>query len=134
MKCEIDLPFPKNHGVEGPQIKIVPGEVELTYDYVPEEARKQMVIMRFTRVIAYRYYDETCCVGSPDMVSDGLIQYDLGDSPWLRNIKENRDRFFAKGSIMYQRYGEFDFHHYALWFDEEGCYEIVARSFDIKIR
>lgn len=133
MKREIDLPFSKNWTVEGPQVQISPGHIVIRYDYVPQEGKSHWVTIKFNRVIAYRYMDETCCTTSTEIITDGLVELDLDDSLWLRQLKERRDQFFVRGSVMHERYGQFDFHHYLLWFDEEGCYEIVARSYEIGV-
>lgn len=53
----------------------------------------------------------------------------LDDSEWLRQLKRSRDQFFVKDSLMHQMYGEFDFHHYGLWFSEHGHYEVVAQEY-----
>ncbi len=132
MKREIDLPFSKNWTAEGPQVKIAPGQVVIRYDYVPKIGESHWVTIKFTRVIAYRYMDETCCTASPAIIGDGMVEFDLDDSPWLHELKESRDRFFVTGSIMHEMYGQFNFHYYGLWFGEEGCFEIVARSYEIE--
>jgi hypothetical protein len=132
MKREIDLPFSKNWMVEGPRIKIVPGQVIIRYDYVPGVGESHWVTIKFTRVIAYKYMDETCCTAPVDIISDGLVEFDLDDSLWLCELKGSRDRFFVEGSVMHEKYGRFDFRHYGLWFGEEGCFEVIARSYEIE--
>lgn len=134
MKREIDLPFSKNWTVEGPQVEITPGQVVIRYDYVPETGESHWVTITFTKVIAYKYMDETCCIAPLEIISDGLVEFGLDDSPWLRQLKERRDQYFVKGSVMHEMFGQFNFHHYGLWFDEEGCYEIVAQAYQIEVR
>ena len=133
MKQEIELPFSKDWMVEGPQVEIESGQMTIKYDYVPQTGESHWITIKFIRVIAYKYMDEPCCITSPDIISDGLVRFDLDDSLWLRELKKGWDRFFVKGSAMHEMYGEFNFHHYALWFGEEGCYEVVARTCEIEV-
>jgi hypothetical protein len=133
MRREINLPFSKDWTVKGPQVEISPGQVIIRYDYVAEGGESCWVTIKFTKVIAYRYMDETCCIAPPEIISNGLVEFDLDDSLWLRQLKERRDQYFVKGSVMHEMYGEFNFHHYGLWFSEEGCYEIVAQGYQIEV-
>jgi hypothetical protein len=78
--------------------------------------------------------DETCYTTMPkaiEVINDGISVFDLSESEWLQEIRTARDRFFVKGSVMHEMYGEFAFSHYAVWFDHVGMYELVARSLEI---
>lgn len=132
MKRDLSLPYSKDWTVLGPLITITPGEVVIRYDYVPQTGDSRWVTLRFARVIAYRYLDETCCLAIPDIINDGLVEMDLDDSAWLHQLKSSRDQFFVKDSIMHEMYGRFDFHHYGLWFSEQGYYEVVAQECEVQ--
>ncbi len=133
MKREIELPFSKNWTVHGPQMEIGPGRVIIRYDYAPERDESHWITIEFARVIAFRYMDETCCIAPLDIISDGLVELDLDDSSWLRQLRDRWDQYFVEGSAMHEMYGQFNFLHYGLWFDEEGCYEVVAQAYQIEV-
>jgi hypothetical protein len=133
MSKEYELPFSKLSTVDGPTLTVEPGVVIIRYDYVPPDEQRHWVTIEFSRVLAFKYVDEPGCMTRPEIIADGLLEIEMSESAWLQELKESWEQYFIKGSELYEMYGRFDFRHYALWFAEEGSYEVVAESFEVHV-
>lgn len=131
MKIFTKLPFPKSWTVDGPKVYFRPGQVTLEYDYLHESEEAQWVKIEFTNVIAFRFIEEIFCGLCLDFVGDGLITLNVEESQWLRQLKGEWDKLFQSRNSQSSATSEFHFQHFGVWFNDEGCYEIVAREFSI---
>jgi hypothetical protein len=134
MKHEIELPYSKLWTTEEPRIEVKNGQLAIKYNYAPGSGDIHQVEIRFNTVLAYTYSDESCYSGSLDFIADGVVQFDLEDSPWLVEKKKARDQFFRPGTVVFEKFGQqFDFYHFGVWFAEEGIFEVIAQMCEVEV-
>jgi hypothetical protein len=77
--------------------------------------------LKFGQVIAHRHHTDICCTGwHIKDVYDTLA--DVKESTWLSELK----------AISIENGSEFlNVHHYMIYFDGSGCYEIAASSWEV---
>jgi len=132
MKSELRLPYSKLWTTDAPQLEIRPGQIIIKYDHELEQGENHAVTITFNRVLTYKYTDESCFTGPIELIAEGVVQLDIVESVWLQQVKQARDQFFKTGSVLYEKYGQFNFYHYGIWFDHEGTYEIIAETCEIE--
>lgn len=98
-----------------PQFREVLKGIELIFDEEGPTGYEERALM-FQGVLRYRC--TRLVATSPWMTGAYDVLVDLEDSPWLNELRKN-----------YHGHDQFDYRHYAVFFDDHGFYEVIARSF-----
>lgn len=104
---EVKLSYPK-------------GGLILRYDY-DRDGLIYKSGLKFKKAIAHRHHYDVCCtIWHIRDVYDTLVE--VKESSWLKELKDIATE--NKRDIS-------DMHHYMIYFDDAGCYEIIASSWEI---
>jgi hypothetical protein len=77
--------------------------------------------IRFKRVLATRTRSERCCTAwHIEDAYDTLVE--VSDSPWAHEIQEDMPPRWR---------GEQSIHHYMIYLDSAGCFELLAESWEM---
>ena len=111
-----------------PRVLTEPASVRIRFVFATEDSDFNEGEVEFRGVSAYRF------TGKPLMKDVNLIDaYDrvseILKSPW---VQEAESAIREKDSSRIQhRPGSM--HHYALYFDDHGCYELLAEAFEVRL-
>lgn len=106
------LPCRSQDIVEGPEAVLGPGSLQIRYD-TEEEGIRQLA---FVGVLGMMFTESNACGTDHLRAYDKLLE--LQSSELLEQL---RARSHA---------GVGDVHHYRIFFDDVGCYDVVAKSFE----
>ena len=117
-----EFPWLSQDCVEGPRIEQLvlsrdePSTVILHYDYETESGEYAWAAVKFCEVIAFKFTDYFSCT---------VDQLDA-----LDEIAEVRNSKWLKKLLKVRREETPPVHHYRMFFDETGCYDIAAERFE----
>lgn len=95
------------------------GSLSIRYSYYVDERFRQSGI-RFSRRRAYRYRAESHCTEwYRSGAYDTLVEVE--NSEWIAELLE---------AMPEDMRGRFEMHHYMIYLDSSGCYEVVAASWE----
>jgi hypothetical protein len=94
------------------------GGVRLRFTFWREDELIEEGI-RFDRVRAHRHRAESHCTVWHIDAYDTLVE--VRDSEWVAELRE---------AMPEDMRGLFEMHHYMIYLDSEGCYEVVAKSWE----
>jgi hypothetical protein len=101
--------------MESPAASLRGGRLSITYDFEQEDGSYALDSFRFEGVEAFRFtLYETC---EPEQVEAYDMLIDVEGSSWLRDHRAKKIEDNP------------DLKHYRVFFDEIGCYDIIATSF-----
>ena len=89
--------------------------LDLVYDYESETGQYESATIRFRGVEAFSFTSFESC--SPEQVSAYDKVVAVRGSEWLKQIRSRRAVEESLGR------------HYRIFFDEVGCYEVIASEF-----
>jgi hypothetical protein len=106
------LPAKSQEFDEGPKIRQDPGErFIISYDFELDSGAYAWEELVFIGTVAFRFTESRHC--SEDQVGAYDRLQDLGRSDWFRELRQPPA----------------DVHHYRIYFDDIGCYEVLAAAF-----
>ncbi len=114
-----ELPVPSTESVTDASLHVHGKNAVIRFDYYRDEASWRSGL-RFKEVASTRSRSERCCTSMHIKSFDALIE--IVDSQWVETQRKEisktyRDEFSAK--------------HYRIYFDSVGCFEILARDFEV---
>jgi hypothetical protein len=105
------LPHKSQEFNEGPRIRLEMGQLAIAYDFETHDGTYQWEEMSFSGVAAFAFTKAAHCredqVGAYDKLEEVV------DSEWFRSLI---------GATS-------DLRHYRIYFDDVGCYELLAATF-----
>jgi hypothetical protein len=109
------LPHSSQECEHGPEARLTERTLTIRYDFETDAGAYEWASLQFEEVIALEFLREELC--GPDQLSalDKLLE--VLDSPWLRKVHAGR------------RLDSDPVHHYRIYFDDYGCYEILSGTF-----
>lgn len=101
--------------MEPPSLTQRGDQLDLVYDYETDSGQYQRAAISFRGVEAFSFTSFELC--SPEQVAayDKVIA--IHSSEWLKRLRSQRA--IKEGTVL----------HYRMFFDEVGCYEIIASEF-----
>lgn len=105
------LPCLSQEFEEGPLLHQAPGSLVLRYDFETEDGSYEWESLVFTSVAALKFTDTDFCTAEQVAALDRLI--DVKESPWREELRDPNPNL----------------HHYRIYFDDIGCYEVLATTF-----
>lgn len=108
------LPFKSQEFMQGPQMHQTLTEVQLRLDHETETGKYVWTNLVFLRTHALIFTSHASCSRDQVRAYDRLVQ--VNHSDWLQGM----------------RGVEPDVRHYRVYFDEFGCYDIAAASFEVR--
>ena len=109
------LPHPSQEFERGPEVHLTEGTLTVRYDFETEAGSYKWASFRFEEVSAFEFLGEELCGADQFEALDKLLE--VRDSPWLKKLQESR------------RLGPGQVHHYRIYFDDYGCYEVLSATF-----
>lgn len=112
-----EIPVPSTDLLRSPRFEDLGGRAVLSYEYLDSGASIRGGI-EFENVRAYRHRAEIHCTGwHIDGAYDTLVE--IKDSRWAAEVRQET----AKGWKT-----EWALHHYLIYLDSAGAYEVLAES------
>lgn len=109
-----------------PRVAAESGVVRIMFLFPSAEEDFNRGVVTFQGVLAYRWTAEVAMAEYIEGAYSTVAE--LPDSHWLSEVQRaTRD----KQTVATVLSGE-GLHHYVVFFDDYGCYEILAQSFDIQ--
>jgi hypothetical protein len=105
------LPHKSQEFNEGPRARFELGQLTLAYDYETEDGSYRWEEVSFSGVAAFAFTGAAYC--SEDQVAAYDKLEEVTDSPWRGGLRGLSD----------------DVRHYRIYFDDAGCYEVLAAAF-----
>ncbi len=105
------LPHKSQEFNEGPRIRHEMDRLTIAYDFETEDGSYQWEELSFSGVAAIAFTGAAYCTEDQVGAYDKLVE--VTDRHWARTLEG-----------MPQ-----DVHHYRIYFDDAGCYEVLARAF-----
>jgi hypothetical protein len=89
--------------------------------FYKEDGLRYSSVLRFTGLRAFRHRAEGVCTAwHVKDAYDTLVE--ISDSPWREELE----------TLMYERgHNPGELHHFMIYIDSAGCYEAVARSWEL---
>jgi hypothetical protein len=113
-----EMPFKSQEFAHGPKLEIYFDRLILLLDYEIESGGYKWLRLNFSRVVAFSFTVFGFCTVEQIKSYDRLSK--VAESPWLEELFSRAMTKPSTGA-----------NHYRIFFDEIGCYEIAAESFDI---
>jgi len=109
------LPHSSQECEQGPEARLTERTLTIRYDFESDAGAYEWASFQFEEVVALEFLREELC--GPDQFSalDKLLE--VLESPWLRKVRADR------------RLDSDPVHHYRIYFDDYGCYEILSGTF-----
>jgi hypothetical protein len=107
------MPFKSQEFERGPELTQRRGDAALRLDYETESGLYELLVVQFTGVEAIRFTAWRYC--SPDQIHAYDRLQEVSASEWIRGSPD------LPGGIK----------HFRIFFDESGCYELLATGFSI---
>ena len=111
------MPFRSQEFANGPKVETYFDRLSLLLDYEIESGEYKWLRLNFSRVIVFSFAAFGFCTVDQIEGYDRLVR--VAESPWLEGLFS---RAMTQPSTKTN--------HYRIFFDEIGCYEIAAESFD----
>jgi hypothetical protein len=112
-----NLPVLAQEFMEGPRVTFADARLVLEYDYEAESGEYKWSRIEFAGVRAVSFTAYVSCDEEQVKAYGKLIE--LADSGWLERLR--RTHFAATDNDQ--------LHHYRIFLDEVGCYEVAATGF-----
>ncbi len=113
------LPEPSTSSISGVRLEFPGGTLRLLFDYDKDGITCNSGLM-FKRVRAHSHIAESHCPAWKIEASyDKLVK--ISDSELIKELLE---------STVEDQRASFSLNHYMIYFDSDGCYEIVAESWE----
>ncbi len=109
------LAHPSQECELGPEATLTEATLTVRYDFENASGTYEWTSFQFQGVSAFEFLREELCRPDQFKALDKLLE--VGDSPWLRELRESRVPSAG------------DARHYRIYFDEYGCYEVLASAF-----
>jgi hypothetical protein len=107
-----EMPHLSQEFIKGPRLRRGPGErLVIAYDFERESGGYDWEEFAFDGLIAYRFTEHRYCTAEQYDAYDELQE--VSDSGWIDRMRD------PPGYIK----------HYRIYFDDIGCYEVLARTF-----
>ena len=113
-----EMPFKSQEFANGPKVETYFDRLSLLLDYEIESGEYKWLRLNFSRVIAFSFTAFGFCTVDQIESYDRLVK--VAKSLWLEGLFS---RAMTKPST--------NTNHYRIFFDEIGCYEIAAESFNM---
>lgn len=112
-----ELPCKSQECAKGPKLEMVFARAKLLYDFETETGEYAWSTLEFLQVEALSFTAAYSC--SPDQIKayDKLVE--IPSSPWIESL------------IIGGRSQDKQLHHYRIFFDDVGCYEVVAQEWKV---
>lgn len=107
------IPYRSQEFIEGPRLKHVRDVVELCLDHERPSGGYEWSTIRFEGVVEFSFYDHELCTAEQIAAYDTIVELP-GAKPSVRFL----------GEMAPTR-------RFRIYFDEIGCYELVARKFSL---
>jgi hypothetical protein len=111
------LPVLSQEFREGPVVELDRRALRLRYDYETETGEYAWQEIVFEGVEAFAFTGHSSCTADMIDAYDALVE--IVDSAWVARLREA------------QREPAPDLRHLRIYFDENGCYDIVATAFEL---
>lgn len=108
------MPFKSQEFSQGPELIQTLREVRLRLDHETETGDYEWSAIVFRGVHAIRFTAHASCTRDQVRAYDRLVR--VQRSEWLEALPG----------------AEADHHHFRIYFDEFGCYDVVAASFEVR--
>jgi hypothetical protein len=95
------------------------GSLRLSFDYERDDGEEVRGGLAFHRRRAFRHRAESHCTSWHIAAYDKVTE--IEDSDWVAELL---------AATSEDRRGMFEMHHYVVYFDSSGCYEVVAQSWE----
>jgi hypothetical protein len=112
------LPHPSQECEGGPEAHLVDRTLTIRYDFENEAGNYEWTSFRFFEVVAFTFLDAELSDESQIAALDRVVEVE--DSRWLQRAEE------ARRPRPIQR------HHYRVYFDDYGCYEVLSARFSVE--
>ena len=109
------LLHPSQECEKGPEARLTESTLTVRYDFENEAGKYEWASFRFEEVSAFEFLREELCGPDQFKALDKLVE--VRESPWLRKVKE-------RGQL-----GTREVHHFRIYFDDYGCYEVLGVTF-----
>lgn len=114
-----ELPVPSTEFVTGTSLHLFGRTALIRFDYFRDGKPKRTGIY-FNGISSTRYRSERCCKGSQIKSFDALIEF--VDSQWVETLRNEISKMYRD---------EFSPHHYSIYFESVGCFEVLADDFEV---
>ena|SRR5215208_4972098 len=124
----IRLPYPTNRTGKGPILFFETSSLVVEYDYERDEGGFEWTQLKFYEVLAYEYRQNVCCQAEQILESQTIQSYSATD--WLSEIQGLWKEAVGWQEWQNKQGGEKRFKQYRIFFDNAGCLDVIASSFD----
>jgi hypothetical protein len=107
-----ELPHLSQEFIEGPKLRLEPGErLVISYDYEQRGGGYAWEELTFEGMVAFSFTEHRYCTAEQYHAYDELQE--VSDSSWIARLRD------APSGVK----------HYRIYFDDIGCYEVIAMGF-----
>lgn len=112
------LPSMSQEFLDGPQVLMTRSSVTIKYDYETSTGEYQWASMVFRGVFGFAFTTYRACSVAQIRSYDTLVE--LESSDWVTELLSGWPDVLERPVV----------HHYRIYFDDIGCYEIAATHFE----
>lgn len=112
------LPSMSQEFLNGPQVLLTRSTVTIKYDYETSTGEYQWASMIFRGVLGFAFTTRRACSVEQIRSYDTLVE--LEPSDWVTELLSRWSDILERPVV----------HHYRIYFDDIGCYEIAATLFE----
>lgn len=103
--------------------------LDIDYDYQRDDGTLEWIHLRFNEVSAYKFCQAVCCAAEHIVGFDVMARYT--ESAWRDERIEHWKEWIGWQESQKQQGGESRFHHFRIFFDDAGCVDVLASSYEI---
>lgn len=123
---EYNLPWPTSQTITGPKLCLDSLKLIVDYDFEDDDGSAKWTQITFRDVLSFEYRQVACCCAEDLDAYNQIVRY--LDSDWLKAMMHRWRRFLGDHASESQ---EMSYAHWRMYFDDAGCVDIIARSFEI---
>jgi hypothetical protein len=120
------LPWPTSRTITGPRVYWESPALVVDYDFEQDDGSIEWTRVTFHDVLAFEYRESACCEAADLDAYNQMVRY--LDSGWLEEIRRRWREFLGSQA---KEASEQSYAHWRIYFDDAGCIDVIAQSFEI---
>ena len=121
-----ELSLPTSQTKTGPYIRYEGTSLKVEYDFERDDGGIEWTKVVFNSVVKFEYRQNICCRAEDLDAYNKVVRYEA--SEWQAEALELQERFLGSSGLETRA----PFVHWRMYFDDVGCLDVLALSFEIK--
>jgi hypothetical protein len=121
-----DLPRPTSQTITGPILCLHSRKLTIDYDFERDDGIVEWIRVVFKDVLTFEYRQIECCQAEDLDAFNQIVKYPRSD--WRKRMVDRSTYFLG---VQANEKNADTYAHWRMYFDDVGCLDVIARSFDL---